>query len=155
MTKRKDVVRELRTTSKGKTYWYYPESAERLAEKYRQQRAELKKTHKLSKESNQWNSIETTANVIKLDSKTDEHYLRYVQKKKELREEYKTWTRMNRNEWLEYYKRLGDLMFNDEDFQHYFKESKKLFEEKILDEWWEKQKQKEEDYDGRSDEYAW
>ena len=154
MSRKPTANKELRTTYKGTTYWYYPDAVKKRTEKLREQRGIVKKENG-GKESNQWNSIKTNSNVIKLDSKTNEHYLRYVEKKRILREEYLTWTRMRREEWLEYYQRLTHLMFNDEDFQYYFKEIKKTFDEKVKDQWWEEKKRKDEEYDGHNDDYDW
>lgn len=153
MSRKPTDKKVLRTTSDGKTYWYYPEAAERTRLKKKKERDELRKERDMN--SNQWNSIPTSVNVIKLDSKKDPHYLRYVEKKKLLREEYDRWSRMDRDEWLEYYKRLSHMLFHDEDFQHYFKEVKKTFEEKADDNWWEKKNEKDKGYDGHLDEYAW
>lgn len=155
MSRKPTDKKELRTTSKGTTYWYYPESAERTRLKKKKERAELIERSGKDMNSNQWNTIHTSVNVIKLDSKKDPHYLRYIEKKKLLREEYDRWSRMNRDEWLDYYQRLSHLLFHDEDFQHYFKEVKKTYQEKAEDDWWEKKKEKDEDYDGHLDEYAW
>lgn len=141
----------LRTTKKGTTYWYYPEVAERARLKRIERVEERKIGHISHNQSGEWNTIPTSVNVIKLDSTKDEHYLRYAERKKELREEYGRWSRMKRNQWLEYYRRLTDLLFHDEDFQHYVKVSLKRLGEKELDEKYEKMKQKDAEYDGSGD----
>ena len=155
MSRKNESLRELRTTKKGTTYWYYPETVARRTEKVKEELKELRKEHKTPTSEKAYNSIKTSVNVIKLDSKTDEHYLRYIQKKIKLREEYGRWSKLKRSEWLEYYRRMTDLLFKDEDFQHYFRESKKLFAEKVLDMTYKKKEDKEEEYDGRSDDYRW
>lgn len=146
--------RVLKTTANGTTYWIYPDAVAKRTERIKQQRREVREKSGIGN-ADQWNTIPTTANVIKLDSKTDEHYLRYVQKKKALREEYGTWVRMSREEWLEYYNRLSYMLFHDEDFLYYFKEVKKTFEEKELDDWWANKNEKDKNYDGRSDDLDW
>lgn len=155
MSRKNAAVKELRTTKNGTTYWYYPESANKRTEKLREELKELRAQHKTDKIRNRYNSIPTSVNVILLDSLTDEQYLRYVEKKKKLREEYGRWSRMTRTEWLEYYRRLSDLLFKDEDFQYYFRETKKMFAEKILDINYGKLKDKNENYDGHTDDYSW
>jgi len=154
-SKNNTAVKELRTTKRGTTYWYYPATVARRMQKVKDELKELKELHKAGKGGNGYNTLETKVNVIKLDSRTDEHYLRYVEKKKLIREEYGRWSQMSRNETLEYYRRLTDLMFSDEDFQYYFREVKKNFEEKVLDMNYAKMKEKEESYDGHLDELNW
>jgi hypothetical protein len=124
-------------------------------QKVKDELKELKELHKSGKEISEYNTIETKVNVIKLDSRSDEHYLRYVEKKKLIREEYGRWSQMSRKETLEYYRRLTDLMFSDEDFQYYFREVKKSFDEKVLDMNYKKMKDKEDSYDGHLDELNW
>jgi len=155
MSKNSESVKELRTTKKGTTYWYYPETVAKRTKKLNEELKELREQHKTPTSEKVYNSIKTSVNVIKLDSKTDEHYLRYIEKKIKLREEYGRWNTLTRTQWLEYYRRMSDLLFKDEDFQYYFRESRKLFAEKVLDMAYKKKENKEEEYDGRSDEYGW
>jgi hypothetical protein len=84
-----------------------------------------------------------------------ESYMRYFEKKVELRKEYPSWVHMKRDEYREYFKRLWDLILFDEDFQHWLKVDSKTIEEKRTDEWWEEKKRKDADYDGRGDEYGY
>ena len=91
---------------------------------------------------------------FKLHDKTNEAYLRYVEKKIKIRREYPRTKYMERSEWLEYYKRIIDLIYSDGDFQQWREETKTMVE-KEEDAWWENKKQKEGDYDGRTDEYSW
>lgn len=89
---------------------------------------------------------------VKLQDKTNEAYLRYVEKKIALKREYPRPKYMERSEWLEYYQRMIHLIYNDLDFQQWREETKTIAE-KEDDIWWEEKKQKERDYDGRMDEY--
>jgi len=144
-----------RTTKKGTTYWYYPKTVAKRMQKVKDELQKLKEEHKAGKEISEYNTIETKVNVIKLDSRSDEHYLRYVEKKKAIREQYGRWSQMDRKQTLEYYKRIGDLLFHDEDFQYYFREVKKSFDEKVLDMNYKKMKEKEDSYDGHLDGIIW
>jgi len=154
-SRRNEAVKELRTTKTGSTYWYYPKTVAKRMQKVKDELQKLKEEHKAGKEISEYNTIETKVNVIKLDSRSDEHYLRYVEKKKAIREQYGRWSQMDRKQTLEYYKRIGDLLFHDEDFQYYFREVKKSFDEKVLDMNYKKMKEKEDSYDGHLDGIIW
>ena len=151
MSKNSKDRKVLRTTKTGSTYWYYPQSAERWRLKRIERDQRIREGHETHNGGSKWNTIPTSVNVIKLDSKTDEHYLRYVEKKKQIREEYDRWSRMSRKDSLEYYSRISHLLFHDQDFQYYIKESLKLLGEKDLDEKYDRMNLKLKDYDGSSD----
>ena len=57
-----------------------------------------------------------------MHSTTDPHYLRYFQKKTEIRREYPFWSKMSPIQWRDYYERIYRLMQTDEDYQHWAKE---------------------------------
>lgn len=79
-------------------------------------------------------------------------YMRYWEKKKEIREKYPDWKGMKRQEWLEYYTEIINLIYTDTDYLQYREESKTLAE-RDEDKWWEEKKLKEGEYDGTNDDY--
>jgi hypothetical protein len=81
-----------------------------------------------------------------------ESYMRYYQKKEEIRNDYPKWVHMSREQCIEYYGKIWDLMNYDEDYRQWKWESRTLAE-RTEDEWWIEKKRKEEDYDGHGDEY--
>lgn len=85
--------------------------------------------------------------------KDSEAYMRYYEKKLEIRNEYPNWVHMKRAQYREYFNRLWDLMMHGEDFQHWFRVDSKTQKERDEDEWWVERKKKDEDYNGRGDEY--
>lgn len=101
-----------RISKTGRKYWFNPTAYEDMLEKKR-----LNKSSSSTKTPK-----EPTPSGIKYHSKTDEYYLRYVEKKLELRNKYDKWVRMDREEWLEYYNDMITLLHTDEDFNHYVKE---------------------------------
>jgi hypothetical protein len=88
---------------------------------------------------------------IKYESKTDEYYLRYVERKLELRKKYDKWVFMTREEWREYYRDMITLLHEDPDFNHYVKEINIT----LVDKYEIKQMQKKfnKPYDGTGDDY--
>jgi hypothetical protein len=86
--------------------------------------------------------------------KKSEYYMRYWDRKNEIRQEYPKWVHMSREECREYYGRVWDLMQNDEDYKKWKWETRTLIE-RNKDQWWEEQKEREDEYDGRNDEYDW
>ena len=84
--------------------------------------------------------------------KNSEAYMRYYNKKLELRNQYPMWTRMKQPEWKEYMNRIMTMMISDVDFLKYEREYNSLVED-ALDKKWKKIRLKESEYDGRNDEY--
>ena len=101
-----------RISKSGRKYWFNPNAYE---EKLAQNRLERKSsTTKTPKEPN--------PSRIKYESKTDEYYLRYVERKLEIRNKYEKWVFMSREQWKAYYREMMELLHTDEDFNHYAKE---------------------------------
>lgn len=134
----------LRISKSGRKYWWNPDAYERRIIKENQKREREGK--KLLGKSN---TEKTKPYCYDKDSPT---YMRYWEKKQEIRNEYPKWVHMDRDDCREYYGRVWDLIQNDVDYQQWKEESKTL-EERSKDEWWEERKRKDEEYDGRGDEY--
>jgi hypothetical protein len=99
----------------------------------------------------------TEEEVVKVhrNDKTNPHYQNYVEKKIALKREYPRYKWIEREDWLEYYHRLLNLIYSpDGDFQKWREETKTL-QEREDDLWWEEKKQKEQQYNGRNDEYEY
>jgi hypothetical protein len=56
-----------------------------------------------------------------MHSTTDPHYLRYFERKTQIRSEYPYWHKMSPEQWRGYYERVYTLMQTDEDYQHWIK----------------------------------
>jgi hypothetical protein len=56
-----------------------------------------------------------------MHSRTDPHYLRYFERKKEIRSQYPFWHKMTQEEWREYYERVYTLIQTDADYIHWIK----------------------------------
>ena len=54
-----------------------------------------------------------------MQSKSDEHYLRYFERKRKIRSEYPFWNQMTMSQWKEYFGRIYTLMLTDEDYQYW------------------------------------
>jgi len=57
-----------------------------------------------------------------MHSTTDPHYLRYFERKTQIRSEYPFWSKMSPEQWRGYYERIYRLMQTDADYQHWAKE---------------------------------
>lgn len=130
-----------RIAKSGRKYYWNPNS---YAEK-------LEKTRKEKKSPKAGIPYVPKPSPIKLDSKTDEHYLRYVERKLELRNKYDKWVYMKREEWLEYFRDMITLLHTDEDFNFYAKEVNITLVEKYEIE--QMQKKFNKPYDGTGDDY--
>ena len=60
---------------------------------------------------------------VKLQDKTNEAYLRYVDKKIAIKREYPRPKYMERHEWLEYMGRIIELIYSDADYKQYREET--------------------------------
>jgi hypothetical protein len=83
-----------------------------------------------------------------------EFYMKYWDKKNEIRQQYPKWVHMSREQCREYYGKIFDLINYDEDYRQWKWETRTSLEIN-KDAWWQEQKQREEDYDGHLDEYDW
>ena len=130
-----------RISKSGRKYWWNPNA---YADKLEKSRVE-KKSPKAG--------IPYVPNPsrIKYESKTDEHYLRYVERKLELRKKYDKWINLSREEWLQYYNDMITLLHTDEDFNHYVKEINITLVEKYDIQQMKKKFNKP--YDGTGDDY--
>ena len=132
---RKKTVK--RTAKSGRVYWYNPNKVSNpleLTDRYYKPEEEIR--------------------VYKHD-KTNPHYLNYVEKKIALKREYPRTKWIEREEWLEYYHKLLNLMYeSDGDFEKWREDTKTLADRED-DLWWEERKLKEQQYDGRNDEYEY
>ena len=54
-----------------------------------------------------------------MHSKSDEHYLRYFERKQKIRSEYPFWNQMTMSQWKEYFGRIYTLMLTDEDYLYW------------------------------------
>jgi len=134
---------EIRIAKSGRKYWYNPDAyrleKERLARKKNEEPAPLIG----------YDGARTT--VYCYDNK-NESYMKYYDTKCKIRSEYPAWKEMDREHWLEYMSRILTLIYTDVDYAEY-KVDTKTMEEKSLDDKWEERNRKEEDYDGRWDDY--
>lgn len=89
--------------------------------------------------------------ILCADKKSDA-YMRYYEQKCTLRGEYPKWVFMSREQHLEYFNRLWQLIEGG-DFQHWFKIDNKTQVEKMEDDWWERKLEKDKDYDGYGEDY--
>jgi hypothetical protein len=55
-----------------------------------------------------------------MHSKTDKNYLAYHKRKMKLRSVYPNWMKMEREEWLTYYRQVLELTQTDKDYKEYF-----------------------------------
>jgi hypothetical protein len=101
-----------RIAKSGRKYYWNPLTYQEKLAKSRLERNQL--PNGLPKEPN--------PSRIKYESKTDEYYLRYVERKLEIRNKYDKWVFMSREQWQEYYREMMELLHTDEDFNHYVKE---------------------------------
>lgn len=81
-----------------------------------------------------------------------ESYMRYWERKNEIRQEYPTWVHMKREQWQEYFSRIWVLMETDSDYLQWKEESKTL-EERKEDQRWIERLESEKNYNGSSDDY--
>jgi hypothetical protein len=136
---------EIRIAKSGRKYWYNPNAyqleKERIAKRLGEQQTPLIT----------YDGAKTT--VYRAD-KTNAAYGRYYEKKLQIRSEYPIWRKMKREDWREYMSRILNLIHNDEDYKQY-KEETKTIADRLLDARWEELKRKEENYDGRNDEYEY
>lgn len=139
--RRKTVIRVAKS---GRKYWYNPNAYQ--LEKQRIAKRLCDEAEPISEEG--------AKGVVYRADKKNSAYQRYYEKKVKIRSEYPVWKEMCREHWLEYMTRIIELIYTDEDYKQYREETKTLAD-RLLDAWWEEKKQKEGDYDGRTDEYSW
>lgn len=69
-----------------------------------------------------YKAVERTTDIPPfMHSRTDPHYLRYFEKKTEIRNQYPFWSKMSPEQWRGYYERVYTLMQTDVDYQHWIK----------------------------------
>ena len=148
MNKKDDVNRktELRVSRSGRKYWWNPGHYQKRIKKENEKRE--REGMKLLGQSD---GVRTKPYCYDKDSPS---YMKYYEKKVNIRNEYPKWVHMNREQCREYYARVWDLMNYDEDYRQWKWESRTLAE-RTEDEWWEEKKRKDEEYDGHNDEYDW
>ena len=125
-----------RVAKSGRTYYYSPKKIKNPAEltdRYYKEDEEVK---------------------VYIFDKNNPNYLKYVEKKIALKRQYPRPKWITREELLDYYKRVLELIYTDEDYKRY-KEETKTMTELEDDRWWEEKKQKEKEYNGRNDEYEY
>lgn len=118
---------------------------------------QIKKVKRTPEEKGLWlnrkGDISTRVKPICSDSDSPA-YMRYWDKKLQLRNQYPKWVHMSREQCREYYSKIWDLMITDEDYLQW-KEETKTLAERNEDLWWDEQKEREQNYNGRNDEYDW
>jgi len=129
----------LKVSKSGKRYWFNEEA-------YLQRKAKLR-------ENTIARGDYKPSQIPKPRAPKSESYMRYFERKLQIKSEYVSWKEMTREESKECISRIYDLLINDPDFTHYIKIECKTFEQKADDEYWENKNKKDEDYDGRWDEY--
>jgi hypothetical protein len=134
----------VRTSKSGRKYYHNPNS---YAELKRKKRELAKKEGKEIR-----GEYDKQRSSIYCADKNNEAYMRYFQKKSEIRHEYPNWVHMYKEEWREYFKRVLNLMETDEDYLQYKLETKTLAE-KEEDIWWEEKNEKDKNYNGSGEEY--
>ena len=87
------------TGSNGKTYWRYSKD---------------------KKVNSKANFIIADDKRPYMHSKTDENYLAYHRRKMKLRSEYPNWNGMEREQWLEYFRKVLELTQTDVDYKYYW-----------------------------------
>lgn len=133
----------VRVAKSGRVYYHNPTA-------YKDKKAEERK--KLEAEGRQLRG-EYDSQRVKPLCYDEKHpaYMRYFEKKVQIRSEYPNWVWMTREECREYYKRIWDLM-GEEDFKEW-KWDTRTMEERTKDEWWREKDEKDRNYDGTGDEY--
>jgi hypothetical protein len=127
---KKEKPKLARRTSKSGKVYYYDES------KYKKKsRPSLRDTRPLQQ------------------SKTDEYYLRYFERKMEIRSEYPTWNEMSSDQWRNYFQRIYELTMIDEDYKHWMWVINQTDQDKLKEEKWERAEEKRKNYNGSTDEY--
>ena len=135
---------ELRISKSGKRYWINPELYYARLQKEKDDR--IKRGDRVR---GYYNKNRLTPYCHDNGHPT---YMKYWEKKKVIRDKYPDWKEMKREEWLEYYTQIINLIYTDTDYLQY-KEETKTVAEREEDQWWKEKKEKEEEYDGMNDEY--
>lgn len=143
-TMREKKKTELRISKSGKRYWINPELYYARLQKEKDDRIE-----RGQRVRGYYNQNRLTPYCHDNGHPT---YMKYWEKKKEIRDKYPDWKSMSREEWLEYYTQVINLIYTDTDYLQYREETKTLAERED-DKWWEEKKLKEGEYDGTNDDY--
>lgn len=135
----------LKVSKDGRKYWYNPDS-------YRLQKERLlrKREEEEGYATREW----IKSRVVPLcHAPKSESYMKYFERKSEIRNEYPKWLSMNQKQHREYFRRVLDLIQTDPDLKHYLE----VECETIQDRWKRErlERKKEEDYDGHTDDYSW
>ena len=133
----------LRISKSGRKYWFNPNA-------YELEKIRIAK--RLGEEPKPLVTYDGARTIVYRADKKNEAYGRYYEKKLKIRSEYPEWKQMCRKDWLAYMTRILELIYTDEDYQIY-KEETKTIHDRLLDARWQELKEKEKNYDGRSDEY--
>ena len=134
---------EIRVSKSGRKYWYNPDAYK--LEKERTARL-------LGEQPVPLITYDGARTIVYCHDRKSDAYMRYYDKKCLLRSQYPGWKQMSREQWLEYMSKIITMLYTDEDYHQYVVENKTAFEQ-LMDDRWEELKQKEQDYDGRQDEY--
>ena len=134
----------IRISKSGKTYYYSNAYTERNRLKARAKR--------FLEGSTDRNTYDTQRTQVYCENGENEAYMRYFEKKVELRKELPNWNNMSREQWRGYFHQIINMLYTDTDYLQY-KEETKTQQDTLLDEKWEDRKRKDEEYDGRWDDY--
>jgi hypothetical protein len=133
----------VRIAKSGRVYYHNPNA-------YRDKRRELQK--KLEEEGRELRGEYNNQRVKPLCyDENHPAYLRYFEKKVQIRGEYPNWVYMKRDEHREYFSRIWDLM-QGEDYKEW-KWDTRTMEERVKDEWWREKDEKDSNYNGSGEEY--
>lgn len=135
----------LRITKDGRKYWFNPDSY-----KLQKERLLRKRADEDGYATREW----IKQRVVPLcHAPKSESYMKYFQRKSEIRSEYPKWLSMNKEQHREYFRRVLDLMQTDKDLRYYLEVECETIQEK-----WKREKlerENEADYDGHGEEYKW
>jgi hypothetical protein len=133
----------VRTAKSGRVYYHNPNA-------YKDKQKELQK--KLEEEGRELRGEYDTQRIKPLCyDESHPAYMRYFQKKVEIRNQYPGWKWMTRDEYREYFRRIWDLM-QEEDYKEW-KWDTRTMEERVKDNWWKEKDEKDRNYNGSGEEY--
>jgi hypothetical protein len=133
----------VRVAKSGRVYYHNPNA-------YKDKRRELQK--KLEEEGRELRGEYDTQRTKPLCyDENHPAYMRYYEKKLQIRNEYPNWVHMRRDEYREYFRRIWDLM-QEEDYKEWKWDTRTL-EEKSKDDWWREKDERDRNYNGSGEEY--
>ena len=134
----------VRITKDGRKYYYNPNTYHDRKKKINEERVK-EGLEPIGKD------VATRSKPYCYDPKNSA-YMRYYEKKCEVRSKYPKWVHMSREQSREYYSKIWDLIHNDSDYLQWKEETKNL-DERMKDLWWEEKNEKDKNYDGSGEEY--